>query len=67
MVRPITAAKSYVSPTGKSMKAVESAVSLDIASRKAQTTSHNFLAGKGAITGDVVFLAISREDWRELR
>ena len=28
---------------------------------------YNFLAGKGAITGDVVSPAISREDWGELR
>jgi antitoxin (DNA-binding transcriptional repressor) of toxin-antitoxin stability system len=28
---------------------------------------YNFLAGKAAITGDVVSLAISREDWGELR
>jgi len=27
---------------------------------------YNFLAGKGAITGDVVSPAISREDWGEL-
>jgi prevent-host-death family protein len=28
---------------------------------------YNFLAGKGAITGDVVSPAISRKDWGELR
>ena len=28
---------------------------------------YNFLAGKGAITGDVVSPAISREEWGELR
>jgi prevent-host-death family protein len=28
---------------------------------------YNFLAGKGAVTGDVVSPAISREDWGELR
>ena len=28
---------------------------------------YNFLAGKGAITGDVVSPAISREDWGELK
>jgi antitoxin (DNA-binding transcriptional repressor) of toxin-antitoxin stability system len=28
---------------------------------------YNFLAGKGAITGDVVSPAISRKEWGELR
>jgi prevent-host-death family protein len=28
---------------------------------------YNFLAGQGAITGDVVNPAISRRDWRELK
>ena len=28
---------------------------------------YNFLAGKGAITGDVVSPAISQEEWGELR
>ena len=28
---------------------------------------YDFLAGKGAITGDVISPAISREDWGELR
>jgi prevent-host-death family protein len=28
---------------------------------------YNFLAGKGAIRGDVVSPAISPEDWRELK
>jgi prevent-host-death family protein len=28
---------------------------------------YNFLAGKGAITGDVVSPAISRDDWGDLR
>jgi prevent-host-death family protein len=28
---------------------------------------YNFLAGKGAITGDVVSPAIAREDWGKLR
>ncbi len=28
---------------------------------------YNFLAGKGAITGDVISPAISREDWGDLK
>ena len=28
---------------------------------------YNFLAGKGAITGDVVSSAISRDEWGELK
>jgi prevent-host-death family protein len=28
---------------------------------------YNFLAGKGAITGDVIAPAISRQDWGELK
>jgi len=28
---------------------------------------YNFLAGKGAITGDVVFPALSEEEWGELK
>jgi prevent-host-death family protein len=28
---------------------------------------YNFLAGKGAVTGDVVLPALTAEDWRELR
>jgi antitoxin (DNA-binding transcriptional repressor) of toxin-antitoxin stability system len=28
---------------------------------------YNFLGGKGAITGDVISPAISREEWGELR
>jgi len=28
---------------------------------------YNFLAGKGAITGDIVPLALSEEEWGELK
>jgi antitoxin (DNA-binding transcriptional repressor) of toxin-antitoxin stability system len=28
---------------------------------------YNFLAGKGAATGDIVWLAISPEEWGELK
>jgi prevent-host-death family protein len=28
---------------------------------------YNFLAGRGAVTGDVVFPALSLEDWGELK